>query len=438
MPWQDRLKEAAYTPPGGTADDRIVFQYENVSRTTEKRTTAFSFPGINDSYIQDNGYGSRKYAMRCFFWGDDHDRLATVFEAALLTPATKKAGKLEHPLYGTFDVVPFGSVSRRDDLLTAANQSVIEVTFWTTTGVVYPTSEPEPKNEVFANIELYKVVASESYGDEMQLESVDQQQSLRGKVEGLLATADVYLSKPAEATEKVTREFRAWQQTINNGINVLVGNPVLYAQQVVNMLLAPARAVIGIQNRLIAYVDFIRSIFNSQIGQPWQQVCACSSPSRQTQMINDFRTADLNAQAALVAMALAAVETEFRTKPEALTVADTLLAELAAVAAWREQGYEAFTLPQYGARIEALDTGIAWQRTQATIAVCAGWLVQISFTVAQERIEVLDRARTIIDLASELYGSTDEYLDFIIDSNDLTGSEILALPKGAHIAWYQE
>lgn len=432
MAWTDRLQEAAYIPPSGT-DNRVTFHYEDVSRVTEKRTTAFSFPGINDNYIQDNGYGARKYAMRCFFWGDDHDRLALIFENALLEQGE---GKLEHPLYGTFNVVPFGTVSRTDALTSAANQSVVEVTFWTTTGVVYPSSERDPKNEVVGAIDSYREVQAEEYGDTMELDTVSKQQELRGTVQENLAIADAHLSKPAETLEEVTREFRAWQQTINTGINVLVGNPVLLAQQVVNMLTAPARAIIGIQNRLFSYIDFLQAIFATDPAQPWQQVCACSSPKRQTQMANDFRTADLNAQAALVAMALSCVEHTFQTKPEALSAADTLLDQLAAVAAWREQGYATFTQAAYGSRIEVLDTGAAWRATTETVTVCAGWLVQISFTLALERTTELDRDRTILDVASEFYGGVDQYLDFIIDSNDLTGSEILELPKGKDIVWY--
>lgn len=430
MPWQDRLRTAAYTSPSGT---RIPFDYQDVSRTTPKRTTAFSFRGINDNYIQDNGYGSRQYGLRCFFWGDDHDRDATAFEAMLLE---KGVGQLEHPFYGTFDVVPFGSIERRDDLVTAANQSVVECVFWTTTGVVYPTSQRSPKNEVHAAIEDYKVAQSESYGDTMEVATVADQKSLRGTVESGIAKADEFLSVPSGTLSEATKEFRSWQNLITRGINALVGNPALLAQQVVNMLLSPARAAVGIQNHITSYTRFLESVFTSAAATPSAQPCACENPKRQVRMANDFRTMDLHAQAALVAMALAAIETEYRTKPEALSVAEAILAQFAAVAAWREQGYATLSLPQYGARLDATDDGIAWQQTTRTVTLCAGFLVDISFTLTEERVVTLDRPRTIIDLAGELYGSIDDRLDFLIATNDLTGSEILELPRGARIVWY--
>jgi len=63
-------------------------------------------------------------------------------------------------------------------------------------------------------------------------------------------------------------------------------------------------------------------------------------------------------------------------------------------------------------------------------------LVFISFSLKQERSLVLDRSRTIIDVVAELYGSVDDQLDFFINSNGLTGSEILELPKGKQVVFY--
>ncbi|MGB5733851.1 MAG: hypothetical protein WBM40_05345, partial [Thiohalocapsa sp.] len=122
--------------------------------------------------------------------------------------------------------------------------------------------------------------------------------------------------------------------------------------------------------------------------------------------------------------------------PEALSVADYLLDEFAALVAWREQGFGELGAPAYGSRIEVLDTGAAYQAAQQTIAYCAGYLVTLAFTLANERSIVLDRPRTIIDLCAELYGSIDDKLDFLIDTNRLSGSEILELPRGRQIVWY--
>ena len=91
MSWNDRLKQAAYNSPSGA---RVVFDYENERKSFDKKTTAFNFPDADGTLIQDMGHTGRRYPMRVFFWGDDYDVLAKVFEAAL---QERGAGKLEHP-----------------------------------------------------------------------------------------------------------------------------------------------------------------------------------------------------------------------------------------------------------------------------------------------------------------------------------------------------
>ena len=121
------------------------------------------------------------------------------------------------------------------------------------------------------------------------------------------------------------------------------------------------------------------------------------------------------------------VNNRFNTKSEAIEAADALLTQFQDVTDWRDNNFES---------LAEVDTGEAYQKLQEAVALTAGFLVEISFTLKQERRIVLDRARTIIDLAAELYGSVDDQLDFLINSNSLTGSEILELPRGREIAYY--
>jgi len=165
--WKDRIKQAAYTAPkSGT---RILFDYEDVSRSFTLRGTQFDFPDVDEGYVQKRGNGSREYPLTCFFTGKDCDRLATAFEAALLEPGI---GKLEHPIYGTFPVVPFGKVERNDALKSAANQSVVSVTFFTTVGAVYPSSKASALNEIAAAIDGFNVQAAQQFVGNTNLKGV--------------------------------------------------------------------------------------------------------------------------------------------------------------------------------------------------------------------------------------------------------------------------
>lgn len=410
MPWNDRISEAAYTSPGGT---RLTFDYEDVSRSTEKKTTAFDFPDADGTYVQDLGRSGRQYPVRMFFWGPDYDLKASAFEALLLERGT---GVLEHPIYGTVDVVPFGAISRRDDLKNAANQAVLEVTFWETIGLVYPTAQDDPASSVLAAVEAYNASQAEQFEDAVNLETVGDRADFKGAYENLLESAEAGLETVAAAQDTVRQQFDTINASINAGIDTLIADPLSLAFQTTLLIQAPARAAANISARLSAYGDLLTSITSGQ---------GASTADRRES--NRFQGQDLYASGYVTGSVLSVVNNQFETKTAALQAAETILGQFDQVAAWRDENYQT---------LDAIDTGEAYQKLQEAVALTAGFLVFISFSLKQERRIVLDRARTIIDLSAELYGEVDGQLDFLIASNSLTGSEILELPRGREIVYY--
>lgn len=430
--WQDRLREGAYTSPGGT---RITYAFEDVRRLSRKRTTAFEFPGVDGAYIQDNGFGARRYPLRCFFTGREHDLIATLFEASLLE---RGIGKLEHPLYGTFDVVPFGEITRRDDLVSAANQSVIEVMFFTTIGAIFPSAGKNPTNEILEALSGFSLIAAQQFDKSMNLTGALEQAASKATIRDFLLSVSSSLDEVSTATLEVTRAFRAIQRDINLGIDVLIGQPLQIAQQISNMITLPARAAAGIQSRLDAYNELAQSIFGSDAGDPATALLpGTANQSLTTRVANDFHTSDLHATSAVAGAVLSTVENTFETKPDAIEAAEALQAQMNALIVWREAGYTAMEdIPALGNY--QVDTGESYQSLFATVQLAVGFLIEISFSLIPERRIVLDRQRTIIDLAAELYGSVDDRLDFLINTNNLTGSEILELQPKRVIKYYPD
>lgn len=430
MAWQDRLREAAYNSPGGT---RRTFYYEDVSRKTTKRTTAFQFPQVDGAYIQDNGLGPRSYPLRVFFWGDNHDIEATSFELMLFEVGV---GKLEHPFYGTFDVVPFGDISRRDDLKSAANQTVIEVTFFTTLGVVYPSAGVSPKNEIQAALDASKLASAEQYADQMDVSQAVLRASSGAGIKNMLLSTSAALNSVSRATLAVTREFREIESTINLGIDVLVGQPLQIAGLIANLVTLPGRALAGIRDRLVAYGILADDVYGGDLGNPAQTLINQTFlPLRTADISNGFLNSNLFSINAVNGKIVSALNHTFSTKPEAIEAAEDILTALDEHIAWRDEGYEALkTIPDLA--IAQIDTGESIQALQEAVALTAGFLVEVSFSLTPERRIVLDRPRTIVDLAGELYGSIDDRLDFMISTNNLTGSEILELPRGTSVVYY--
>lgn len=436
MAWQERLREAAYRSPNGT---RTVFLFQDVSRIVEKKTSAFDFPDADGTLIQDLGRKGRRYPLRLMFSGGDHDLQADAFELTLLE---KGAGILEHPRYGQVDVVPFGEITQRDDLKTRGNQTVIEVVFWDTIGTAYPTGQVDAATQALVAADEYQAAASQELEDTLEIDTQFEEVTFKDQWDGFLDNVETALAEVAAATAEVEAEFNAINDSINRGLDVLVSEPLTLAFQTLALIKAPARAVTQIEARLNAYVVLSDSIVNGgsnrigtgSTGTP--QIIQQTNNSRAANELASRRVFAQGAVAGSVTSTMLTVQANgYDTQPQAIAAAEQLLAQMAVVTDWADQNYRA--LDGTGVdNLPVVDTGAGYQQLQEAVALAAGELVRSSFNLKRERRIVLDRARSMFDFVGEYYGDIDANLDFFINSNDLTGSEILELPKGRTVLVY--
>lgn len=405
MGWQERLKEAAYNSPSGK---RVVFDFEDVKKIITKKTAAYDFPDVDGTYIQDSGHSGRRIPLRLFFWGDNYDTASEEFEQLLLE---RGKGIIEHPIYGTIDVVPFGEIGRRDDLKTAANQAIFEVTFFETIGLIYPSTQGDPASQIQTGIEDLNEKAATNYQDNLTLDTAIERVTVENDNLALVATVNEALKTVAATDSEINQQFSAITSSINNSIDVLITQPLSLAFQSSLMIQAPARALTSIQARLEAY------------GNLAQQIIANNTHKSN----NDFRTKDLYASAYVTGSILSTINHQFATKNEALEAAAQVLTQFEQLTAWRDASF---------ANIDQIDTGETYQQLLDVVSLTAGFLVELSFSLKQEHRIILDRDRAIIDLAAELYGEVDNQLDFLIISNDLSGDEIFEIKMGREIVYY--
>lgn len=413
MAWQDRVRPAAYTPAGG---GRFTFKYEDVALGFTLRGTSFEFPDADGTYVQRTGTSGRRYPLRVIFTGNDHDLEATRFETALRSPGV---GLLEHPMYGAVDVIPLGDVSRRDDLVTGANQTIFEVTFWSTIGAVYPTNQEDPGSSVLSALLDFNTQAAEEFNDTTDLGGTREQTGILSIFTGLQASVAGGLKEVAAATEEVQRQFFDIDDSITQSIDVLIGDPVTLASQTVLMIEVPARSAAAIADKLSAYADLANAVIRGED--------AVVSPGFDSTPSNTFHTADLYVSTYVAGAVLSTVNTEFETRPGALQAAEIILSLMDEVTQWRDDNYAA---------LGEIDTGGQYQQLQEAVAIAAGFLVEISFSLKQERSVTLATARTPVDLCAELYGQVDEVLDFFSESNNLSWQEHLEISRGRRIVYY--
>lgn len=411
MSWEDRLKTASYTSPSGAV---LTFKYEDVGRSTEKEGTAFTFPGYGlGAHVQDTGAGARTFPLRCFFWGEDYDTEVDIFFEAL---EERGAGVLSHPRFGVRQVVPLGRITQREDLKTRANQSVVEVVFWETIG---DTDFVAPDAAALIEEALAEAdpASAGQFDDALVVdtanETVEYSAHHRTLIDGISAT----LSGLASTAQGLQSEFDALANEISDNIDTLLQDPLVLAQKTIDLVKSPQSAATSYAAKIDAYGDLADTI-----------VAQAVELTPGNKAANEYTGNVSVAGAAVNAITGAALAETFASKPEALSAAAAILDVFEEVRDWSDTARDTLGL---------IDTGETYQKLSEAVFVAVGRLVEISFDLAQERIIVLDRPRTILDVAAAVYDAVDPVLDKVINDNDLTGDEILLLPRGRAIKFYK-
>ena len=392
MTWQDRQGTLAYTSPSGT---RFELVYEDLSREIGLKTTSYEYADANFTVVQQFGHTGRQVPVRIFFNGPEYDINAAEFEAALVEEGT---GILETPLYGTFNVIPVGSIKAFDKFKTGANQRIIEVSFFETGDVLFQSGVTDNGGEALTQVDLFNSAVAADFDPQSREEYIS-----------LLDKTAAILSNITGSVGQAAATFTAINNSINSGINTLIGQPLALASQTLLLIGAPARSAELISDKFNAYTNLLNVIIND-------------SP--------DVRLGETFAMAAVSGLVIAASVETFETRQAALNAATTINQSLVAVDMWRESK---FSLNDDTVQ---LDTGESMQALQAAVSAITALLVVESFSLATERTIILDRARTLIDLAAELFGSIDEKIDQLITVNDLSGDSILELKKGSTIRYF--
>lgn len=414
MGWQDRIKPAAYTSPSGT---RLEFVYENVSKETNKHTTAFDFPDADGTFVQVLGRSGRRLPLRVFFTGDNYDLEADVFDAMLDEDGI---GVLEHPKYGVFNVVPFGKIVRSDALKTRGNQAVFEVTFYETNDLLFPLQVDSPAAALAVAIEAFNAAAPEVFEDltEPKTKTAIEKKSLRDRYEAVKNDAKLGLAKVAAVEAAVENAFETVDKEINALIDIFIDDPLTLAFATTVLIQLPARSSALIADRLAALGDLLTSLTVGGVTR---------EPSLDFQSDNAFNSDDMLASNLLVSSAVAVLNATFETKGGALGFADLLLSQLDDWVTWREGN---------AASLGLVDSGELYQVTFDAVSRAVAFLIHESFSLKQERAVVLITPATPLELEARYYRTIDTNLDFLITSNDFVGEELFEVPIGRTVVYY--
>ena len=426
MSWRDRLRAGAITTPNG---QRFSYDYEDLEKEVQKKTNIYTFGSTPGALVQDFGLGVTTYPLRIIFNGDNYDRTANSFETGA---GFKGVSLLEHPIYGIKNVNITG-YRRLDRLKTAANQAIFEVELVETIIPAVPTSAEALKSTIIGDLNDLQDIQGQAF-DAVNYDNVSDLLAARERI-------TQFVKDFSGGFENITNQVQGISDASDNTVNFITDNidelledPPNLAASVYNLARIPARSTAAISSRVSAYIDTLAN----QVGEIAGLFGA--------DLLNARTEAQLNTTAALAGLAGSTLfpDDTLLTRPAATDIVDDLLTAYRAVQNFLDT--EQFnsldeSLTNTYSVNDALNQGI-----KDIISKTAGNLLQLAFSLKQERIIFLDNETNMIPLCFKLYGGKIEdeivegtgksKLDFLIETNELTGAELITIPKGREIRYY--
>lgn len=411
MAWQDRIQTAAYTSPSGT---RFEFDFENVSVEVDKKTTVFTFPEKDGAFIQDLGRAGRRFPFVVFFSGEDYDQEADSF---LLALEEKGAGKLEHPLYGDRVVVPTGTITRRDDLVTGANQAAFSISFSETIEeVTFPISSISSETVINNAAEAFQEETAEQFAESIQIDNATEGVSLQNTAIASVTAIDQPLNGLARLQADIGAAYDTVKVSYEENVKNVVNDAAGVIRQGVALTRIPSQVLTSISNEINSYTDLITGL-TAEV----KSVDGTNNPA------NTFLYSLSLAGAALTALCESSIISIIATRLEAVNASEVILDLLDTINTWSDNNQTSLGI---------IDTGESYSALTEIVSQAAKYLVNISFDLPQERREVLQNDRNIIEFLASVGLSVETDLDFFIQVNDLTADEIEILPKGFEAVYY--
>lgn len=422
--WIERIKPAAIT----TVDQiRYEFLYEDVSKDVIFKTNKFTFGDKEGTLVQNFGLGEVGFPLQIIFSGTDHDQIASNFEASLRIVGSLF---LEHPVYGNFDVV-IESYTRSDPVKSAANQTIFDTVMTQTIIPAAPVPTAEGRSTIIADADQFIEDSAEVFVP--NYDALADKATSKTRILAEISSISNQFKSIIEDVQEINDAFIEAEDFITDNIDELLTDPPALGSAIQTLIRIPSRSTANVSTRIAAYLTFLS---DNQI-VPEGFGADLFNQRLEKQM---FTTSLLNsgAESALFA------DDDFITKSDAIGAASDILDAYRQLQQYLDTEEQSALTDALNIRY-TVDNIIAGG-IKSISSLTAGQLVQISFSLKQERIIVLANEETLIPLVHRLYGGKIDddvdvnvpisKIDFFIQTNELTPDEIVIMSPGREIKYY--
>ena len=441
MPYPERIKGASYTSPSGAS---ISFDFEEVSREIAHRIGSFEFSGVNGTLHQDKGISGEIYPLTVFIHGPDYD-----IEADRFIELAKETGPgfLFHPRWGK-KRVQILSIIQAENLTTKGGQASFEIQFQETLEREFPKTGTAPQQKVPALADDAQNTAIDNFGDQVKVGDLADQQAHEQEIIASATKVSDALESIASADPSVAERFRGYIDNVSNKANEYVQAPFEYATQITSAV----RVVSEVPGRISSKIQGFKNLLNvldlRDIVESTRQsinallvdeligsmtIVAASESVNQAFSETSTVSRDARGKATIT---VPDADSGFQSREEVLSAVVYLRDNSKALIDGLDAGqviFEDSLLSE--SYIQSVQSYVPMWNVAGTV-IKAG--LDLSFSLPIKRSIIFATSRTILDLCYEFYRNVDDTtLDYLILTNSLAGDDIIAVPRGKEITFYE-
>jgi len=402
-----------YTSPSGKS---FSLSFDDVSRAGGKKAPVIEAPGTDGGTVQDLGNITPVYPVVCYISGSDYDIEADRFWEAMHEIGP---GILNHPRWGNLRVLP-NPRTQVEQFVEGAGRAVFNIDFILAPegSDEYPKIEAAPDLQIAADAEqAASDIADSLYGTEIT--DPGALAGLKASVLSGLTKTKAAFATVSAAVDGLQEDIQAAITTITNEIDTLITAPADLMAELLTLYRLPARTVTGIQSKIEGYEALYTTIVSGFVSQT----------TAYGQMVGLVNASQVNAIQA--AAAESTIDGTIRTRAEAASIISKLNDLNSGLASTLESVETAGGF--YSDHVSRLSAESAAARAVSN-------LIDRSLGLPAEKKKTLTEDATPLNIVFTLYEDLDNFedtLDQFIEYNALTGPEILLVPRGREVRWYE-
>lgn len=421
MSWQDRQREAAITTPDGT---RFVFLFEDLERNRSENTSIFKFAEKSGAFIQRLSSGQDIYPLTVIFSGADYDLTAEDF-----WEKTKQPGVflLEHPRFIGLKRTQLLTIRERRAAKTADNQASFDIVLHETLEIVQPSTALDTTAQILITALKLSAESAKAFEVNAELDNALVVGDLQAESTSFIDDVNEFFAEIAAKEAAISAAFDAQFLSVQSTIDDIVEGPLEFADNLAVFVATPSRVFTDISDRIDAYGD----LFDNTVDRLKFSVDDVLDAAKNKGALGVLTSMGIISGSCQASVSNAS----YATRALVIAIADKIIDMNDRTIELLDEYSDEFVQEDNPAdrRFEITD---ARNIQNDLVSLTVGRLFEIAFTLRQERFITLDRERSTVDLAHELYGYSDDNLDFLIETNKLRGDKIYLIPQGTEIVYY--